>query len=140
MHNKQYIFLLNNQGLGALLDFPAAFPLPERRVVKGRDKDTIYFKTDRKRTQDGYTAAIYTEKDFKLKIEDYADGITEPDVKSIESARVEEPQELPPSRIKRILSEDDVHSAYMSAMIMSDFAAIIRVLTSELNDKLNKKG
>lgn len=70
MGNKKLIFVVNNNGNGAVIEFPAGFEYPKRKTVKGED----YFITDRVRKTPNGDARIYTERNCSLDLEKYATG------------------------------------------------------------------
>lgn len=74
---KQYIFILDNNGKGAIIPFPAGIPLPAKKLIygtKGRP-DKWYFKTERVRVEGDITATIYVEETCKLNLDDYASPV-----------------------------------------------------------------
>lgn len=76
MQAKQYILILNKDFEGALLPFPQALELPASKTVG----DHTFIKTDRTKTQDGYTATIYTQQGQIIDLSEYADPIITPEV------------------------------------------------------------
>lgn len=71
---KKQILLLDNQGRGAIKEFPAAFPLPERHAVSTKDEPIYYHRTNKIRKVNGQDAVIYTQNSFRLNLDDYATG------------------------------------------------------------------
>lgn len=71
--NKQYLYVIDNNSRGAIIEFPASFVLPEKRKVK----DKWFFKTDRIRRTKDYDAVIYTEKNCRLNLDEFAVSIDE---------------------------------------------------------------
>lgn len=67
MEPEQYIFIINNRELGALVPFKAKFLTPNKFV----NKNTTFYKTDYKTVQNGYEATIYTEKPCKIDLTKY---------------------------------------------------------------------
>lgn len=73
MRDKQYILILNKNMEGALLPFPKLLDLPPTKTVG----DITFQKTERFKTESGYTARIYTEIGASIDLEGYADPLPE---------------------------------------------------------------
>jgi hypothetical protein len=72
------ILILDNEGKAALMEHPAAFPLPERKIISTKgDEPLFYFKTNRTRHVNGKDAVIYTQKNFNKNLDDFATGYVE---------------------------------------------------------------
>jgi len=73
---RKLIFLLSKNGQGAVMEFPSAFPLPDKKVIPTKgDEPLHYFKTDKVRKVNGQDAVIYIQSGFnKLELEKYATG------------------------------------------------------------------
>lgn len=72
MQQKQYILVLTKDFQGALVPFPSSLELPPTKTVG----DHTYIKTNRKKTQDGYVATIYTQQGAVIDLTDFADPET----------------------------------------------------------------
>lgn len=87
MHEKKYVFILNNQGKGAILARPGQFGYPPKIAVPDRAPNSeptnkFYFNTGRIRysneTPTG-ESMIYTEKNFSLNLDDFVGKPPEPE-------------------------------------------------------------
>ena len=74
--NTKLIFILNNEGKGASLNFPETFPYPATKTVVNprTQEETVYYKTDKIKNIAGQPALIYTVNGFRLNLDDFADG------------------------------------------------------------------
>lgn len=88
MHDKKYVFILNNQGKGAILARPAQFGYPPKIAIPNKIPDAPvskkeYFNTGRLRYSPEVPtneAMIYTEKNCRLNLDDYVGKAPEPEV------------------------------------------------------------
>lgn len=80
MQNKQYLYIINNKKEAALLEFPAKFDAPSKRVVN----KVTYYKTDRVRRTKNYEALIYTELPCTLNLDDFSIPLEESTVPEVE--------------------------------------------------------
>lgn len=137
MDSKQYIFVLNNKGEGAIVPFPASFDLPEKKFVK----DKWFFKTDRIRTENGFECTIYTEKNCTIDIEQFADAFKEPPKpKMSDTERVERLRSILEQQIAYYIANKDTdEGSYLydtmyeqfNDLPKSDYIAIIEALLEE---------
>jgi hypothetical protein len=101
---KQFLFILNNNGEGALVPWPKAFIIPDHKVV-GK---TTFYNSGRKRITSQYEATIFTEQICKVNLDDYA-GDSIPEKENVESTTATED--------KRIIRVEDVLSSYTQYVI-----------------------
>jgi hypothetical protein len=81
MNSKQFLYIINNKKEAALLEFPAKFAAPSKRVVN----KVTYYKTDRVRRTKNYEALIYTELPCTLNLDDFSIPVEESTVPEAEA-------------------------------------------------------
>ncbi len=66
--NQRNLYIISNEKKVALIEFPKAFDIPEKRVVN----NVTYYKTNRVRKTKNYEAIIYTEMPCTLDLDEFS--------------------------------------------------------------------